>query len=257
MIFESHAHYDDERFAEDRGELLTQLPTLGIKRIINVASTIESIDVCVKLSKEYPHVYASVGVHPSELEGMTDDVIDHMKQLTADEKVVAIGEIGLDFYWEKDEEAQNNQKDWFIKQLALARAVDLPVIIHSRDAAEETMRIMKEHATGLDAVIHCYSYSPELVREYVKMGYYLGIGGVVTFKNAKKLVTTVEQTPLNRILLETDSPYLTPEPFRGERNDSGKLFYVVEKIAQIKGLSTQEVEEVTWNNACALFRMNR
>ncbi|MDD6037747.1 MAG: TatD family hydrolase [bacterium] len=257
MIFESHAHYDDERFAEDRGELLTQLPTLGIKRIINVASTIESIDVCVKLSKEYPHVYASVGVHPSELEGMTDDVIDHMKQLTADEKVVAIGEIGLDFYWEKDEEAQNNQKDWFIKQLALARAVDLPVIIHSRDAAEETMRIMKEHATGLDAVIHCYSYSPELAREYVKMGYYLGIGGVVTFKNAKKLVTTVEQTPLNRILLETDSPYLTPEPFRGERNDSGKLFYVVEKIAQIKGLSTQEVEEVTWNNACALFRMNR
>lgn len=254
MIFETHAHYDDERFAEDRGELLSQLPSLGIGKVINVASTIPSIDICMELSDSYPHVYAAVGVHPSELEGMSEDVIAKMCELSALPKVVAIGEIGLDYYWEKDETQQENQKNWFIRQMELAREVKLPVIIHSRDAAEDTMKLMKQlHAEEIPGVVHCYSYSPEMAKEYVKMGYYIGVGGVVTFKNAKKLVQTVEQTPIERILLETDSPYLTPEPHRGHRNDSRELQYVVSKISEIKGITESKVEDITWENAKRLF----
>ncbi len=254
MIFETHAHYDDEQFAEDRGELLTQLPSLGIRKIINVASTIESIDECIDLAEKYAHVYAALGVHPSELEGIDETVIDHIRQLSSWEKTVAIGEIGLDYYWEKDEDARRLQKSWFLRQMELAREVQLPVIIHSRDAAEDTYELMQSiRAQEIAGVIHCYSYSPELAREFVKMGYYIGVGGVVTFKNAKKLVRTVEETPIERILLETDSPYLTPEPHRGRRNDSRELTFVVEKIAQIKGVTIEEVEAVTWENAQRLF----
>lgn len=254
MIFETHAHYDDECFAEDRGELLAQLPSLGIGKVINVASTISSIEKCVELAHTYDHVYAAVGVHPSELEGMDDAVIQEMRKLSAWEKTAAIGEIGLDYYWEKDEAAQKTQRNWFRRQLELAREVGLPVIIHSRDAAEDTLKLMKDmHAENIPGVIHCYSYSPELAREYVKMGYHIGVGGVVTFKNAKKLVQTVAETPMERILLETDSPYLAPEPHRGHRNDSRELVYVIEKIAQIKDITSEEVKDITWKNACRLF----
>ena len=256
MIFETHAHYDDERFAEDRGELLAQLPSLGIGKVINVASTIPSIEECVDLGRRCDLIYAAVGVHPSELEGMSEDVIEKMRKLAAWEKTVAIGEIGLDYYWEKDPDVQKNQRDWFVRQMELAREVDLPVIIHSRDAAEDTLTLMKElHAERIPGVIHCYSYSPELAREYVKMGYYIGVGGVVTFKNAKKLVQAVAETPMERILLETDSPYLAPEPHRGHRNDSRELVYVVEKIAEIKGITSEEVEDITWDNALRLFQL--
>lgn len=254
MIFETHAHYDDEQFAGDRGELLAQLPSLGIRKVIDVASTINSIDQCVELAHTYDHVYAAVGVHPSELTGMDESVIDHMRELAAWEKTVAIGEIGLDYYWEKHADEQQNQRDWFVRQMELAREVSLPVIIHSRDAAEDTYSLMRDiRAQEIPGVIHCYSYSPEMAREYVKMGYYIGVGGVVTFKNAKKLVRTVAETPIERILLETDSPYLAPEPHRGRRNDSRELVYVVDKIAQIKNLTPEEVEAVTWENAQRLF----
>lgn len=254
MIFETHAHYDDEQFAGDRGELLAQLPSLGIRKVIDVASTIDSIDQCVELARTYDHVYAAVGVHPSELTGMDESVIDHMRELAAWEKTVAIGEIGLDYYWEKHADEQQNQRDWFVRQMELAREVSLPVIIHSRDAAEDTYSLMRDiRAQEIPGVIHCYSYSPEMAREYVKMGYYIGVGGVVTFKNAKKLLRTVAETPIERILLETDSPYLAPEPHRGRRNDSRELVYVVDKIAQIKDLTPEEVETVTWENAQRLF----
>lgn len=258
MIYETHAHYDDERFAEDRGELLTQLPSLGIQKVINVASTVSSIDACIGLAQTYPHVYAAVGVHPSELSDMDETVLDRMRALAAGEKTVAIGEIGLDYYWEKDASAQDDQKYWFRRQMELAREVSLPVIIHSRDAAEDTLRLMQElHAENIAGVIHCYSYSPELAREFVKMGYFIGVGGVVTFKNAKKLVQTVAETPMERILLETDSPYLTPEPHRGHRNDSRELIYVRDKIAEIKGLTADEVEAATWENAHTLFQKTK
>ena len=168
--------------------------------------------------------------------------------------MVAIGEVGLDYYWDKESEVQKNQRVWFGRQLELARELGLPIIIHSRDAAADTMQVMKEHhAEEIPGVIHCYSYSKELAQEFIKMGYYIGVGGVVTFKNAKKLVETVEAIPLERILLETDSPYMAPEPYRGKRNSSLYLPYVVEKIAQIKGVSTEEVERITEENARRLF----
>ena len=254
MIFETHAHYDDSRFEDDRDELLKGMEKAGIGNIINSGGSVDSSKMTIKLAQTYPNVYAAVGVHPSEIEEMDEAFLDWMKEQATWEKTVAIGEIGLDYYWDKEPEIQKNQQYWFKRQLELAKEVDLPVIIHSRDAAADTMQILKEvQNRNLKGVIHCYSYSKEMALEFIKMGYYIGVGGVITFKNAKKLVETVEAIPLERILLETDCPYLAPEPFRGKRNSSLYLPYVVQKIAEIKTISTEEVEHVTEANARALF----
>ena len=254
MIFETHAHYDDRRFDEDRDMLLKGMKENGIGNIINSGASVDSTRMTIALAKTYPNVYAAVGVHPSEIEEMNDAFLDWMKEQAKWEKTVAIGEIGLDYYWEKDKEAQENQRYWFARQLQLAKQVNLPVIVHSRDAAEDTMQVMKENgASEIQGVIHCYSYSKQMALEFIKMGYYIGVGGVITFKNAKKLVETVEAIPLERILIETDCPYLAPEPYRGKRNSSLYLPYVVEKIAEIKGVSKEEVERVTEENAYQLF----
>lgn len=255
MIFETHAHYDDERFTEDQDALIKSMPEKGIGRIINVGSSIESTRTTLELAKKYDYVYAAVGVHPSDIDGLNEDTFAWLKEQTAWEKTVAIGEIGLDYYWDKEPEVQERQREWFRRQMELAREVNLPVIIHSRDAAEDTMRLMKEiHAQEIPGVIHCYSYSKEMAQEFIKMGYYIGVGGVVTFKNAKKLKETVEAIPLERILLETDCPYMAPEPHRGTRNDSSNIPYVIAKIAELKQVSEAEVERVTEQNARTLFR---
>lgn len=254
MIFETHAHYDDERFLEDQNEILMQMEEAGVGRIINVGASIESTKTTLELAKTYPFVYAAVGVHPSEVDGLNEETFAWLKEQTAYEKTVAVGEIGLDFYWDKEPKQQELQKFWFKRQLALAKEVNLPIIIHSRDAAEATMSIMKEmHAEELNGVIHCYSYSREMAMEFIDMGYYIGVGGVVTFKNAKKLVEAVEAIPLSRIVIETDCPYMAPEPHRGKRNSSLYLPHIVDKIAEIKGVSAQEVERVTEENARTLF----
>lgn len=254
MIFETHAHYDDERFLEDQNEILMQMEEAGVGRIINVGASIESTKTTLELAKNYPFVYAAVGVHPSEVDGLNEETFAWLKEQTAYEKTVAVGEIGLDFYWDKEPKQQELQKFWFKRQLALAKEVNLPIIIHSRDAAEATMSIMKEmHAEELNGVIHCYSYSREMAMEFIDMGYYIGVGGVVTFKNAKKLVEAVEAIPLSRIVIETDCPYMAPEPHRGKRNSSLYLPHIVDKIAEIKGVSAQEVERVTEENARTLF----
>ena len=254
MIFETHAHYDDSRFEDDRDELLKGMEEAGIGRIINSGASVDSTKMTIKLAQTYPNVYAAVGVHPSEIEELDEEFFDWMRQQASWEKTVAIGEIGLDYYWDKESEIQKNQQYWFKRQLELAKETDLPVIIHSRDAAADTMQMLKEvQDWNLKGVIHCYSYSKEMALEFIKMGYYIGVGGVVTFKNAKKLVETVEAIPLERILLETDCPYLAPEPFRGKRNSSLYLPYVVQKIAEIKGVSIEEVERVTEANARVLF----
>ena len=183
-----------------------------------------------------------------------EDTFLWLREQVKKEKVVAVGEIGLDYYWDKEEEVQKNQRIWFRRQLELAKESNLPVIIHSRDAAADTMEIMKEaHVQGIKGVIHCFSYSKEQAQEYVKMGYYIGVGGVATFKNAKKLKEVIETIPLEKILLETDCPYMAPEPYRGKRNSSLYLPYVVEKIAGLKGVTAKEVEEVTYRNAEQLF----
>lgn len=259
MIFETHAHYDDEAFDEDREALLASLSDKGIKRVINVGASIESTKTTLALAENYENVYAAVGVHPSDIEGLNEETYAWLREQTKNPKTVAVGEIGLDYYWDKEADVQARQREWFKRQLELAVESQLPVIIHSRDAAEDTLRILKEHGSWQDGesqacgVIHCYSYSPEMAKEFVKLGYYIGVGGVVTFKNAKKLKETVQEIPLERILLETDCPYMAPEPHRGKRNYSGYIPYVVEKIAELKGVSTEEVERVTWNNAMRLF----
>ena len=254
MIFETHAHYDDRRFDDDREELLQKMEESGIGKIINSGASVDSTKKTVELAEKYPNVYAAVGVHPTDAEELNEAFLEWMKEKAAWEKTVAIGEIGLDYYWEKEPEVQANQRYWFKRQLELAKEVNLPVIVHSRDAAADTMQILKDvKEWNLKGVIHCYSYSKEMALEFIKMGYYIGVGGVITFKNAKKLVETVEAIPLERILLETDCPYMAPEPFRGKRNSSLYLPYVVQKIAEIKGVSTEEVERVTEANARALF----
>ena len=254
MIFETHAHYDDDRFAEDRDEILNGLPEAGIGIVINSGASVESTKDTVELAKKYNHVYAAVGVHPSEIAELDEDFMEWMKQHASWEKTVAIGEIGLDYYWDKEPEVQEKQRYWFGRQIELARETRLPIIVHSREAAADTMQVLKEHhAEEIPGVIHCFSYSKEMALEFIKMGYYIGVGGVVTFKNAKKLIETVEAIPLEHILLETDCPYMAPEPYRGKRNSSYYLTYVVEKIAELKGVTTEEVERVTEENARRLF----
>lgn len=273
MIFDSHAHYDDKQFAEDRVGLLSSMGEHNIGKIVNVGASIESSKHSMMLAEKYDFIYAAIGVHPSDISCLSTRSFAWLKKAAGHEKVVAIGEIGLDYYWDKEEEVQEQQKMWFRRQLALAREVELPVIIHSRDAAADTMEIIKEDAENrkrksgsitdpdgrdqepvpVPGVIHCFSYSKEQAMEYVKMGYYIGVGGVVTFKNAKKLKEVVTEVPPEKIVIETDCPYLAPEPNRGKRNSSLYLPYVIEEIARIKDISPREVEEITFSNAEKLY----
>lgn len=254
MIFETHAHYDDDKFTEDRDELILAVHESGVHPIINVGASIHSTQTTLELAKHYPFIYAAVGVHPSDVADLNEDTFAWLKEQTTYAKTVAVGEIGLDYYWDKEADVQEKQRYWFGRQLQLAREANLPVIIHSRDAAADTLQVMRDnHAETIPGVIHCYSYSPELAQEFVRMGYYIGVGGVVTFKNAKKLVETVQTIPMERILLETDSPYMAPEPHRGTRNDSRNIPYVIAKIAGLKGITPQEVERITEENAYRLF----
>ena len=255
MIFDTHAHYDDEQFDADREELLSGMKAGGVGMIVDAAATVASWDKILELTEKYPFLYGSVGVHPDEVGDLNEENFARMSELADRKKIVAIGEIGLDYYWDK--ENRDLQKMWFIRQLELAKQLDLPVIIHSREAAADTMEIMKQYAGELSGVIHCFSYSPEQAKEYVKMGFYLGIGGVVTFKNAKKLKEVVQEIPLESLVLETDSPYLAPVPNRGKRNSSLNLVYVAEEIAGLKGISYEEVVRQTTENAKKLYRFKK
>ena len=258
MIFETHAHYDDDKFNEDRETLLRSLPEEGVGVVINSGASVESTRDTIRLAKEYAHVYAAVGVHPSEISELDETFIDWMREQASWEKTVAIGEIGLDYYWDKEPEVQERQRYWFGRQIELAREIGLPIIVHSRDAAADTMQVMKEHhAEEIPGVIHCFSYAPEMAEEYLKLGYYIGIGGVVTFKNAKKLKEVVKLLPLERILLETDCPYLAPEPNRGKRNSSLNLPYVAAAIGELKGVDPDEVIRITGQNAKNMYFRNK
>lgn len=256
MIFETHAHYDDKMFDEDRESLLESMQEAGIGRIVNIGADLASTASSIALAEKYPFIYAAAGVHPSDAAQLNEHTFQWLSEQTAHEKVVAVGEIGLDYYWEKDPEVRANQRYWFRRQLNLAREKVLPVSIHSRDAAKDTLDIAKEERLAeIGGVVHCFSYTEEMAREYLNMGMYLGIGGVLTYKNARVLKEVVDYAPMDRIVLETDSPYLTPVPNRGKRNSSLNLPYVVMTIAEIKGITTAEVEDITWENAMKLYRM--
>ena len=256
MIFETHAHYDDAKFDTDREMLLADLPQRGISPVINAGSSIATTKTTLSLAQEYPFLYAAVGVHPSDVDDLNEDTYAWLRQQTTLQKTVAVGEIGLDYYWpEPDHETQ---KKWFLRQLDLAREIKKPVIIHSRDAAKDTVDLMTEaHAEEIGGVIHCYSYTKETAKIFLDMGFYFGIGGVLTFKNAKKLKEAVEYIPMDRIVLETDCPYLAPEPNRGKRNSSLNIPYVIAAMAQIKGITEEEVRKAAWDNSLKLYHMEK
>ena len=261
-IFETHAHYDDEWYDEDRKELLSRLLDTDISFITNIGADIETSKNSVKLADEFERVLAVVGVHPDSISCMEalpkKEGIEILRRLAKHPKVVAIGEIGLDYFErepeEKNKTVRDRQKYWFLEQLKLAKELNKPVVIHSRDAAEDTYNELKDFGYN-KGVIHCYSYSPEMAERFVKLGFYIGIGGVVTFKNAKKTKETVKRIGLENIVLETDSPYLAPVPFRGKRNDSGNIKYIVEEIAGLLGISKEKVIETTFKNAVKLYEL--
>ena len=252
MIFESHAHLDDIAFEDDREELITQIKEAGISHIMNISAGLTSARTSLELANKYDFIYTTIGVHPSETGELNEENFRQLKELLKNEKVKAIGEIGLDYYWQEPE--RHMQEYWFRKQINLAHEVGLPLVIHSRDAAADTYRMMKEEgADKLKGVIHCYSYTKETARDFLKWNYYFGIGGVVTFQNAKKLKEAVEYIPLENIILETDSPYLAPVPHRGKRNTPLNLPLVVKAIAELKNVSEEKVMEQTSINAKTLY----
>lgn len=247
-IIDTHAHFNDPKFDEYREDLLSSLPSLGVDKLINCGcSDITSLD-CIALAEKYPHIYAAVGYHPCSVTGEIN--LTAIEDMLSHQKVVAVGEIGLDYYWDKTYIAE--QKAAFRLQLELANNYQMPVIIHDRDAHADTMEIIKEHKPM--GVFHCFSGSVETARELVKMGIYIGIGGVLTFKNSRRLKEVAADIPLEYMLLETDAPYLSPEPKRGKTNNSSLIIYVAEALAEIKGLTPEEILAQTRKNAERLFK---
>lgn len=274
MIFDTHAHYDDEAFDADRDEILDGLAGRGVGAVTDAASTYGSLARVREIVRDHPFVYGAYGIHPEEIGGvperpgdersghpgaarpeMPDWLLGELRAYLKGTRAVAVGEIGLDYHWNKDD--RERQILWFEAQIELARQEGLPVVIHSRDAARDTMETARRTRLGeVGGVMHCYSYSLEMAKEYLDMGLYLGVGGVVTFKNARRVKEVVQYAPLSRIVLETDCPYLAPEPHRGTRNDSGNLSYVARAVAEIKGVSPDEVIHATWENARNLYRID-
>lgn len=253
LIFDTHAHYDDEAFDVDRETLLASMPEHGVGRILDPGCDLESSRRAVELARTYPHVYAAVGWHPENCAPYTAESLDTLRDWAREPKVVAIGEIGLDYYWE-----QNPPREWqqrvFRDQLALAQELDLPVIVHDREAHADSLAIVQEFP-AVRGVFHCFSGSVEMARELLKRGWYLGFDGPITYKNARKALEVLQMCPLERMVIETDSPYLTPVPNRGKRNDSSNLKYVIDKIAEVKGVSASEVERATFENGKKLYGM--
>lgn len=252
-VFDTHAHYDSGAFNADRLEVLASMPGEGVALILNPGCELDSSRTAVELSERFPFVYAAVGVHPSDCGEWQDSWLEELKALAAHEKVKAIGEIGLDYYW-KENPPREFQQQVFRKQMELAQELDLPVIIHDREAHQDCLSIVREYP-GVRGVYHCYSGSLEDAKVLVKLGWMLSFTGVVTYKNARKSLEVIQWLPMDRIMIETDSPYLTPEPFRGKRNDSGKVHLVAEKIAQVKNIEAEEVARITLENGKRFFNI--
>lgn len=253
MLFDTHAHYDDDQFDGDRETLLASLPEQGVGLVVNPGCTVASSRTAVELARRFPHVYAAVGIHPENCGDFRPEDLDAIRALAREDKVVAIGEIGLDYYWEENP-PRDFQQTVFRKQLALASELDLPVIVHDREAHGDSLAIIQEFPT-VTGVFHCFSGSPEMAAELLKRGWYLGFDGPITYKNAKRAPEVAAVTPLERIVVETDAPYMAPVPMRGKRNDSRYLPYVIEKLAEWKGVTAEEMTRVTWENGRRLFRI--
>ena len=256
LLIDTHAHLDSSRFNKDRAEVIKNARDTGVSYIVNIGADLRSSRYSVKLAREYPFIFATVGIHPHDAIGLDANVLAELEKLAGEEKVVAIGEIGLDYYY--DHSPRDIQRAAFIDQLVLAKKLNLPIVVHSREAEEDTMNILKEHYAGAGTgILHCFSGSLEMAREALEMGLYLAFGGVVTFKNAGGLLEVLKEIPLDRILLETDCPYLTPVPHRGKRNEPAYLPYVAEKIAEIKGVAIEELAEITTANAIRVYNLGK
>lgn len=252
-IFDSHAHYDDEDFNEDREQVIREIQEAGVVGVLNCGSTIEGARMSLKLADQYDIFYAAVGIHPEHADTLDDVILEEIKAMTKHQKVKAIGEIGLDYYWDENP-PRDIQQEAFRKQMALAEELGLPVVIHDRDAHEDTLMIIKEFPK-VKGVVHCFSGSVEFAKQCLKEGYYIGVTGVVTFKNAKKIVEVVKEVPLDKLLVETDCPYMAPTPFRGKRNRSDYIPYILEEMAKIKGLTIEEMCVVTRQNVGDLLKL--
>ncbi len=250
-IFDSHTHYTDKAFNEDREIMLGSLKESGVCGIINCGADIESSVSSIELANKYDYIYATCGIHPEEADKIPENYIVILRDLAKNKKCVAIGEIGLDYYWRQD--TKDLQKELFEKQILLAKDLDLPIIVHDREAHGDTLEILKKHRPK--GVLHCFSGSPETAAEVLKLGMYIGLGGALTFKNARKAAQVAEMLPLDRLLLETDCPYMAPVPMRGKRNNSGYIPFVAEKVAEIKGIDPQTVLDVTTENTKRLFNI--
>ncbi len=251
-IFDTHAHYDDEKFSEDLHTVLAELPSAGIYRVVNCATDINSCKKCADMAHSYDYIYFAAGIHPHEAEDAPEDFIEILKAYCEDKKCVAIGEIGLDYHY--DFSPRDKQKEVFEKQLILAKELDLPVIIHDREAHEDTWNLLKKYRPK--GIVHCFSGSVEMARDIVSLGMYIGLGGAVTFKKAKKPVEVAKYVPIEKLVLETDCPYMSPVPFRGKRNDSSLIKYTAEFIAELKNMPTQQLIDITTKNADCIFNLH-
>ena len=250
-IFDTHSHYDDEWFDNDRAALLSSMQDRGVNRIVSCGCDLKSTAANQALANEYDYIYFAAGFHPENLEGASLSDLDKIEAFAADKKCVAIGEIGLDYHWMSSR--KEVQKDFFRAQIELAKKLGLPVIVHDREAHGDTLDILRE--TQPKGVLHCFSGSVEMAREIIKMGMYIGLNGVVTFKNARKSLEVVKDIPIERLVLETDCPYLAPTPHRGERNDSSNIPFIAEKIGEVLGMNAQAVLDITSENAKRLFEL--
>ena len=261
-FFDSHAHYNDEKFNYDREELIKNIYDSGITKLINVGYSLKSSIYALEIAKKYDWIYTISGISPNDipekretLNNQLKELVDFVEMERQSNKILAIGEIGLDYYWEKDDEKRNIQKEVFIKQIKIANSFNIPIVIHTRDAVMDTLEILKTNEVERKGVFHCCPLNRELVKEALKLGYYISFAGPITFKNSKNANEIIEMVPLDRILIETDSPYLSPEPNRGKRNDSRNVKYIAEKVANVKHKSLEEIAKVTYENTCRIFNV--
>lgn len=253
-FIDSHAHLDDRRFDEDREQLIKSLYDNDVEIVLNPGADLQTSKKALSIAEKYSFIYAAVGCHPHDTKFMNDDTMNIFKEMAKNDKVIAIGEIGLDYYYDNSD--RDTQKKWFREQIRLAKELDLPYIVHDRDAHEDILRIMKEeHYDGARGILHCYSGSVELSKEFMKLGFYISLAGPVTFEKARVPKLVAKETPFDRLLIETDSPYLTPHPYRGKRNEPKYVRYVAEEIANIRNVSVDEVAEKTKENFKRLFNI--
>ena len=254
-LFDSHAHYNDEKFAEDREELLKEIYNSGVTKLVNAGFSLESSKSAIEIAKTHNFIYSTVGISPNDIDDYKKEYLEEIKKLAKNEKVVAIGEIGLDYYWNK--ENKDLQKEVFVSQIKIANELNLPIVIHTREAIYDTLEILKNNNCSKKGVFHCCPFNVDLVREGLKLGFYISFAGPTTFKNSKNAAEIIKMVPLDKMLIETDSPYLSPEPLRGKRNDSRNVKYIAQKIADVKEISLEEVAKITYENAKKIFEINK